>query len=624
MSDPQSAGAAGPSGREGPAIAIEALVASNGLFEGIRQPSLGVRLLVRDPRAIPAARVQAAFGKYAASGGDTIVEQTVATVIAVLRHLRFPIFADPLVRELADNRWDVRLPAMQGLQGRLAELTTTVVAILAALGDGQHVPEETRRKLKDNIALLQTRAPVGKVAPLLLDAAQAAGIPWQRITKQILQLGNGRRLRWFMSSVSDVTPHIAAELTGKKLLTTQLLRKQMLPAPEGARARNEDHAIELAERIGFPVVVKPNDRNRGEGVFARLEDAEAVRDAYAAARGFSENVLVEEHIAGIDHRLHVFNGSVYRARIRTPGGVAGDGRLTVGELLEALNADPERGQQGSMARLIRIETDGEAERMLAAQSLSWRSVPSEGQFVALRSIANVSTGGVTTELPLERIHPDNIAMAERAVGLFGLDIAAVDFICPDIGRSWMDVGGGICEINAGPQFGEDAAEKLLASLFPDKGRIPVGLVLGDESGPDWLARLRTQLVERGVSAGIVADGEVWLGGSVIARLPPNSGFEGAMLLLRERRVEQLIVKLDSSFLTHGVPCEGIDWLAVDRTEMDDEGMALTSLVAPFVDSLLVNDGLGNPVGKAAPARKVAPGQWVDIVLAMGGGAPDKP
>ncbi|MEZ5734583.1 MAG: hypothetical protein R3E09_02065 [Novosphingobium sp.] len=536
-----------------------------------------------------------------------------AIVVSVLRHLHYPVFADPPIRAQAENRWIIRLPIMRGLHAVLAELTQTVVALLAELGAGRDPTEEMLRELKQRIAALEARVPNDKVTPALIDAAQAAGIPWQRLSQKTFQFGSGSRLRWFAGSVSDQTPYLGATTTENKLLTAQLLAAQMLPAPKSGQAHTVEDAVGIAEQMGYPVVVKPVDRNRGEGVFARLENTESVRAAYGKARELSENIMVEQHIAGVDHRLHVFGGSVYRAGRRIPGGVTGDGVATIAILLERLNAERERSLAGGRRDPVPIDRDDEAERMLAEQSLSWDSIPGDGQFVALRSIANVSTGGTRFSISLDDIHPDNIAMAERAVGLFGLDIAAVDFICPDIGRSWTDVGGAICEINAGPQFGDDAAEKILASLFPDQGRIPVGMVLGDAGSAAWLTELREKLNGQGVTLGMVLDGEAWIGDRLIARLPEQSAFEGAMLLLRERRVEQLIVKVDAGFRKHGVPCEGIDWLAIDRPQMDDDARALASLVTPFAKQVLVHEDL--EVAGAAPTyRPVSPDRWAAAIL----------
>ena len=49
-------------------------------------------------------------------------------------------------------------------------------------------------------------------------------------------------------------------------------------------------------------------------------------------------------------------------------------------------------------------------------------------------------------------HPDNIEIAETAARVVGLDIAGIDFICPDIATPVRETGGGIVEVNAAPGF----------------------------------------------------------------------------------------------------------------------------------------------------------------------------
>ena len=43
-------------------------------------------------------------------------------------------------------------------------------------------------------------------------------------------------------------------------------------------------------------------------------------------------------------------------------------------------------------------------------------------------------------------------IAETAARVVGLDIAGIDFICPDIEEPVRETGGGIVEVNAAPGF----------------------------------------------------------------------------------------------------------------------------------------------------------------------------
>ena len=125
--------------------------------------------------------------------------------------------------------------------------------------------------------------------------------------------------------------------------------------------------------------------------------------------------------------------------------------------------------------MTRLELDAQAETMLARQGLTADSRIPMDQVVALRSTANLSTGGTATDVT-DIIHPDNRDMAVRAVTAIGLDVGGVDFLCPDIAESYKTVGGGICEVNAAPGFRmhvapsegtpRDAAGPVIDMLFP--------------------------------------------------------------------------------------------------------------------------------------------------------------
>ena len=60
------------------------------------------------------------------------------------------------------------------------------------------------------------------------------------------------------------------------------------------------------------------------------------------------------------------------------------------------------------------------------------------------------------------VHPDNRKMALRAAAASGLDAVGIDFITRDISRSYKEVGGAICELNAKPG--------LPMHLFPSEGK----------------------------------------------------------------------------------------------------------------------------------------------------------
>ena len=71
--------------------------------------------------------------------------------------------------------------------------------------------------------------------------------------------------------------------------------------------------------------------------------------------------------------------------------------------------------------------------------------------VKLALTGNMSTGGISVDRTFDA-HPDNVEIAEEAARMIGLDVAGIDFICPDIASPVRETGGAICEVNAAPGF----------------------------------------------------------------------------------------------------------------------------------------------------------------------------
>lgn len=174
----------------------------------------------------------------------------------------------------------------------------------------------------------------------------------------------------------------------------------------------------MATGLGWPVVVKPLNQEQGRGVTTGVGDEVSLRQAFTAVEALSPGqIIVEEHVAGDDHRLLVVGGRLLAAARRIPGGVVGDGVRTVEQLIARINADPRRGDD-QRSLLKRLTLDAEALELLADQGVPIASVPAASTFVALRRTANISTGG-TAEDVTNGVHPDNRMLAERAARVVG-------------------------------------------------------------------------------------------------------------------------------------------------------------------------------------------------------------
>jgi len=226
----------------------------------------------------------------------------------------------------------------------------------------------------------------------IVDAAVARGIPFRRLTDgSLVQFGWGSQQRRIQAAEVDSTSAIAESIAQDKDLTKKLLHAAGVPVPLGRPAQTPDEAWAIALEVGLPVVVKPQDGNQGKGVTVNITERSAFDNAYATAERYG-TVMVEKFLPGHDYRLLVVGNKLIAAARREPPLVVGDGKHTVRQLVDLVNADPRRGT-GHSTSLTKIRFDDIAIGRLHAQDLEPESVPEKGRRVILRNNANLSTGG---------------------------------------------------------------------------------------------------------------------------------------------------------------------------------------------------------------------------------------
>ncbi|MFL5556109.1 MAG: cyanophycin synthetase, partial [Gemmatimonadaceae bacterium] len=322
----------------------------------------------------------------------------------------------------------------------------------------------------------------------------------------LVQLGLGKNLRRIQATLSDYTSAIAVEIAQDKDDTKRVLGNIGLPVPTGDVARSFDRALEIVDEIGYPVILKPLDANHGKGISGRIDNADALSEAWNEAREFGDRIVIEQYAEGRDHRVLVINGKVVACAERIPARVTGDGSSTIAQLIERENRDPRRGV-GHTKTLTKLPADERTTCFLRKQGLTLESVPQNGQVVYLRGTANLSTGGTAVDRT-DEMHPDNITACEMAAGIIGLDIAGIDLLTPDISVPFRENGAVIIEVNAGPGIRmhthptegtpRNVGAPIIDMLYPPgtKTTIPVIAVTGT-NGKTTTVRLIAHLFRLG-------------------------------------------------------------------------------------------------------------------------------
>lgn len=405
-----------------------------------------------------------------------------------------------------------------------------------------------------------------------LRAAHEAKIPWDWVAGPWIQFGWGRNQCALNSSILDTTTSMGVQLARDKVMCAQILRRAGLPVPAQGLADSLEQGRAIAERIGYPVVIKPPALDGGVGVAAGLGSAADLEHAWSETARLGAQVLVEKHQPGEDFRLLVFNGRMVWAVGRQPAGVTGDGEQTVEALVNLANLDPRRGYQAN-ASLRPLILDEEALSLLAAQKLAREGVPEAGRFVRLRRAANISSGGVPVVVT-DRVHADNRELVERAVNLLRLDLAGVDLIIPDISRSWRETGAAIIEINAQPQLVAASQTHLygqiLTSRAPHGGRIPVAIVIGTDGAHDLARQVLQNISDGAAKVGLASRQGLWLGHRLIGRAGLTPFGAGRALLAQRDLAALLLVIDDASVIGSGLPVDRFDLLVLPGSDAGAE------------------------------------------------------
>ncbi len=406
---------------------------------------------------------------------------------------------------------------------------------------------------RDSFIRYAQRRALGPSTASLVEAAEARHIPWLRLNDySLVQFGHGRYQQRIQATTTSRTSNIAVELASDKEETNAILRDLGLPVPKQIIVRNASQAVRAAERIGYPVVLKPLAGNHGRGVSINLKSPEEVEVAFEKAAEHGRSIVVESFIEGFDHRLVVIDGKLVAAAKRVPGHVVGDGAHTIEELVEIVNKDPRRGV-GHEKVLTRLEFDHQAERLLAKLGYDRNTVPPAGEVIYLRSTANLSTGGTAIDVT-DSIHPDNRQMAIRAINAIGLDIGGVDFLTRDITESYRDAGGGICEVNAGPGFRmhvapsegtpRDVGGAVIDMLFPADApcRIPIAAITGT-NGKTTTSRMLAHILKMaGKTVGLTSTDGVYIDGNL--SVPGDmTGPVSAQMILRDPAVDAAVMEV---------------------------------------------------------------------------------
>ncbi len=458
---------------------------------------------------------------------------------------------------------------------------------------------ETREKLYSGITErvlrpLKNLVTGGKSTIHILRAAHQLNIPFYHLGAGVYQLGWGSKARRIDRSTTDSDSAIGMKLTRNKRWAAAVLRMAGLPAPIHGVASSPKAAVEVAHTLGWPLVVKPVDGERGEGVTVGVLADEQIPTAFERAQNASHTrtVLIERQVEGVCHRLFVAKGKLLYAVKRLPKSVHGDGKKTVSELIHEANQ-----MEATMPPWMRSEPfalDALANQAISEAGFSTESVPMLNQRVPLRNIESTEWGGFDEDVTFE-LHPDNLNVALRAAAQFRLEVAGVDIISSDIKVPWHRNGAIINEVNFAPLLGGGVISRRLIPAFvrdliSGDGRIPIEIVLGGAEAISRAFDRQKKFADSNLRSFITSH-EVTVdpqGNQVF--FPFQGLYERTRALLLYEQVDALILAVQTDeILRRGLPVDRVDRLEVLSSGAHGSVPHIPSATAMKIQSLLTKD-----------------------------------
>ena len=299
---------------------------------------------------------------------------------------------------------------------------------------------------------------------------------WGIAAQIIYKNGIVRSLRMYSLDLNHIA---SSDIARDKDYAKFFMKKMRYPVAEGKTVFSDDWAdainsdrkipygVKYAQKLGYPLIVKPNSKSQGSGVSLVWNKKELVTALDRVFKKDDRVAIIERYMPGHDYRVVVLDGEIISAYERISLSVVGDGKSTILRLLKAKQKLFIKNDRDTKINF----SDPRMKLKLKHLQLTFGSVLAKDKKVYLLDNANLSTGGDSVDVTTT-MHPLFKKIAVNLTHDMGLRISGVDFMVTkgDLTMDPKKCRYFIIEINAAPGLDHyvttgDKQRKIVEAMY---------------------------------------------------------------------------------------------------------------------------------------------------------------
>jgi len=297
------------------------------------------------------------------------------------------------------------------------------------------------------------------------------------------KLSYGGKTYRFQLSLGDKVAKEARQIGKSKERTKEHLSAAGVSVPEGKvlTVKNSDFAgaMDYADSISYPVIVKPAHASLAIGVRTNLQNGDDLADALKYVHeelGYAD-IIIERHATGFDTRAYVIEDQLIAAFKRIAAHVEGDGEHTVEQLIDLKNQQRRLNPHLSASQ---VKIDDRLINYLGGKGYTLETVLKKGEQTNLTDSTFAKDASDTVDMTDEVTEDYKMTAVNAVKSIPGMNMGGVDII-----RDEEKDTNKVLEINCRPDLGGhmfpiygesiDVSKKILDYYFPETASIDKGI-----------------------------------------------------------------------------------------------------------------------------------------------------